>query len=325
MSAGTGAARNRWQALVAATHMLLLSQDEQVVFGEIADGATSIVDCESVRVHAVDRGGRRLVTSKGAALVESDDQLERALLDLAEADGRSASSLDGFADDRVGELARRARDGGRFCHVRPLRGRGELLGLLAIHDRRPAFDEDELAVLRRFASSAAFALASARDRAELDRLAYTDSLTGLANRRQLEREFDRRADERFSLLLIDFDGLKTINDRLTYGHGDAVIAAAGRALASLVDDAVEVAARLAGDEFVLLLAEADEATALERAAEVSRAMERLDVTAEIEPFFTGASVGCVTTWPGEDPRAALARATDRLHAEKRLRKSSHGV
>jgi GGDEF domain-containing protein len=59
-----------------------------------------------------------------------------------------------------------------------------------------------------------------------------------------------------SLLLIDFDGLKGVNDALGYDRGDALIAAVGVALAANVNEG-ELAARLGGDEFVVVLPEAD--------------------------------------------------------------------
>lgn len=107
-----------------------------------------------------------------------------------------------------------------------------------------------------------------RKRAEqaLTRVAYTDPVTGLANRTLLEREMDdgvalarENASRRFAVLCLDFDDFKGVNDR--YGHraGDALLVSIGTRITSQLneefgDDADRfVAARWGGDEFVLVL------------------------------------------------------------------------
>ncbi len=94
--------------------------------------------------------------------------------------------------------------------------------------------------------------AAAREK-DLDRLAHTDGLTGLLNRRGFDRIFEDRTrrDDFTYLVLLDLDHFKDINDR--YGHdiGDDVLRAVGRLLEEADDDAV--AARTGGEEFALLL------------------------------------------------------------------------
>jgi predicted signal transduction protein with EAL and GGDEF domain len=97
-------------------------------------------------------------------------------------------------------------------------------------------------------------------RAEVNRLALHDALTGLPNRRNLHLQLAgsvaraQRDGGRFAVLMIDLDGFKPINDR--YGHhaGDAVLLAVSERLAAQVRKG-EIAARLGGDEFVVVLAE----------------------------------------------------------------------
>jgi diguanylate cyclase (GGDEF)-like protein len=104
----------------------------------------------------------------------------------------------------------------------------------------------------------ALALRNARLLGENERLATRDSLTGLANRRlfdeSLQREVARsqRLDTPLSLLVLDVDHFKQVND--TYGHqtGDAVLREVADALASNTKN-YDVAARYGGDEFVVLL------------------------------------------------------------------------
>ncbi len=93
---------------------------------------------------------------------------------------------------------------------------------------------------------------------ELEHLAQHDTLTGLPNRRRfmdrLDMALDRakRTREGFSLLFIDIDKFKTINDSLGHAAGDAVLLAVAQRLAQSTRK-VDTAARLGGDEFVLML------------------------------------------------------------------------
>lgn len=106
---------------------------------------------------------------------------------------------------------------------------------------------------------------------DLKRLANTDVLTGLANRRRfmeaLEAEIDRaeRYDRALSLVLVDLDHFKEVND--THGHagGDEVLRAVAGVLAAVCRD-VDLAARIGGEEFAILLPETD-ARGAERVAE----------------------------------------------------------
>ncbi|MGN9774443.1 diguanylate cyclase [Micromonospora sp. H33] len=138
------------------------------------------------------------------------------------------------------------------------------LGVLALYDRLGGdeFDDDDLVTLRTFAGHAAVAVDNVRVHEEAQRLSLTDPLTGLWNYRYL-RESIRREVERasrfgrmLSVLALDLDLFKAVND--TYGHtaGDTVLAEFARRVRGEIRE-VDLAFRQGGEEFVVLLPETD--------------------------------------------------------------------
>lgn len=102
-------------------------------------------------------------------------------------------------------------------------------------------------------------------RSELARLSHTDPLTGLANRRALEDRYRQleglaQRGHRLALVLLDLDRFKTLNDSLGHAAGDQALIALAHALAGTTRTA-DFCARLAGDEFVAVLADLDAAGA----------------------------------------------------------------
>ena len=206
----------------------------------------------------------------------------------------------------------------------PLVAHGTLVGELEVtRATGEPFDEREVEVLVSFAELASLTLHNAHVRAELLRLANTDALTGLANRRGLTRALAVSPAGDRSLLLLDLDGLKEVNDEVGYEAGDLVIQAAADALrAELEGD--ELAARLGGDEFVALLC-CGEADALERGARVTAALDDLPLPVEIRARFRGGSVGAVTAGPGEATDALLRRAALHMRERKQARRTDRHV
>nr|WP_199714794.1 diguanylate cyclase [Micromonospora radicis] len=138
------------------------------------------------------------------------------------------------------------------------------LGVLVLYDRLGGeeFDDDDLATLRTFAGHVAVAVDNVRVHEEAQRLSLTDPLTGLWNyrylRESLRREVERasRFGRMVSVLVLDLDRFKTVND--TYGHaaGDTVLAEFARRVRGEIRE-VDLAFRQGGEEFVVLLPETD--------------------------------------------------------------------
>jgi two-component system cell cycle response regulator len=138
------------------------------------------------------------------------------------------------------------------------------LGVLALYDRLglDEFDDADLLTLRTFAGQAGVAVHNVRVHEEAQRLSLTDPLTGLWNyrylRESLRREVERahRFGHTLSVLMLDIDHFKAVND--TYGHaaGDAVLGEFARRIRIGLRE-VDVAFRHGGEEFVVLLPETD--------------------------------------------------------------------
>jgi diguanylate cyclase (GGDEF)-like protein len=123
------------------------------------------------------------------------------------------------------------------------------------------FGPDDLELAHLIAAQTSMGVRQAEHLAIVERLAYTDELTGLANRRAFEdrleaavRDYLTMGDD-VGLIVLDVNGLKGINDRFGHQAGDAALAALAKVLADLAETAPgALAARLGGDEFAVLCA-----------------------------------------------------------------------
>jgi diguanylate cyclase (GGDEF)-like protein len=175
-----------------------------------------------------------------------------------------------------------------------------------------------LEMVSRFGAHAALALSNADLREEVERLAASDSLTGLANRRALgtvlSREVARaaRAKEPLSVAIVDIDHFKRVND--TFGHlvGDEVLRTVAKAMAAKVRD-VDLLARYGGEEFAIVLPNCASDGALVVIERVRAAVASADMVTSVT-----VSAGIATLdGPGYDGEGLLAAADEALYASKR--------
>ncbi|RYJ03296.1 MAG: sensor domain-containing diguanylate cyclase [Acetobacteraceae bacterium] len=141
---------------------------------------------------------------------------------------------------------------------------GFALGTLCVIDHAPRpTTEEELEILGGLARSVSTALELRRAMHRMRDMALTDGLTGLPNRSAMMAALDAvLAQQRaFTLLFIDLDGFKQVNDRLGHAAGDAVLKLVAEVLRGSLRQG-DVVARLGGDEFCMLLADAAEAQPL---------------------------------------------------------------
>jgi len=157
------------------------------------------------------------------------------------------------------------------------------------------------------------------DRDRFAREARTDPLTGLANRAawddmlRLENARQERYERPLSVVSADVDGLKRVNDREGHAAGDGLIRAAAEVLQQTAR-AGDVVARVGGDEFMVLMTEADEAGA-------RRYIRRIRAAALAASTRAGRSVrlsvGAATWRRGEDLATTVSRADRAMYASRR--------
>ena len=149
-------------------------------------------------------------------------------------------------------------EGLRSIATVPIVFKEKILGVISVGSYiSRKFPEREVQLLGAIANQIGIAIENAQLYEQALELAFTDGLTGLYNRRylmeQIEREFSRvaRIGGSLSLIMIDLDGLKDINDRFGHHEGDVVL----RGLGGIIKEntrSADVAARWGGDEFMLL-------------------------------------------------------------------------
>jgi diguanylate cyclase (GGDEF)-like protein len=205
-------------------------------------------------------------------------------------------------------------------------------GVLSVtdrHDGRP-FDEADLETLELLAGHIGAVIVQREQGEALQRLAETDPLTWLFNRRHFDRRLEAetnralRAEHLLALLMLDVDRFKTYNDRYGHGVGDLVL----KAVASAVKQAVrlyDVPTRYGGDEFAVILPDADTESAtrvanriLEKAAEAVLPPELLAARERL-----GLSIGIATFPRPAGDAASLVEAADA--AMYRAKQSGGGI
>ena len=158
--------------------------------------------------------------------------------------------------------------------------------------------------------------------AELTRLATTDPLTGVDNRRSFMEKADheiRRAQRygaTFAMMIMDIDFFKKINDQ--YGHqaGDTVLQKMAQAVKSALRNS-DIFGRIGGEEFAIILIENEQKTALLTAERIRYLIETLDIITGKETVQVTVSIGLTFFKDKDDISALSKRADDALYAAKR--------
>lgn len=201
---------------------------------------------------------------------------------------------------------------------------GYALGTIAVVDTKPrSFDENDKLLLLDLSVLVMTALENRRRAMLLTQLALTDYLTGVANRAQFDRALEselahaKRSGEPFSVLCLDLDCFKDINDCFGHPAGDEVLCEVASRLKQQMrmEDTVS---RLGGDEFGMIIREGSQESAELLAQRVQQVMEKPVVLANGNRIDVGISIGMATyTEDIDSPYALLAKADSDLYRAKR--------
>jgi diguanylate cyclase (GGDEF)-like protein len=162
----------------------------------------------------------------------------------------------------------------------------------------------------------------------LEKVATTDLLTGLKNRRGFEDHFARELDRTRRgksiggvLVVIDLDSFKAIND--THGHqaGDACLQLVANTLSEEIR-IMDTASRLGGDEFVLLMTDATQELLLTRVQNIAWKLNHLVLVWNNNPISINASVGIKPYSKGDTAEAVFAEADQSMYINKKRTKVS---
>lgn len=161
---------------------------------------------------------------------------------------------------------------------------------------------------------------------ELEQLADTDTLTPLANRRAFLRAVDRairlagRHETETALAFLDLDGLKAINDAFGHITGDAVLLYISERLRGAFR-ATDLAARVSGDEFAILLDHVSEEDARQRVDALARSVAGDPIRVGPNELTIRLSWGLTMIRPDDSVDAAMGRADAAMYAAKVAQRS----
>jgi diguanylate cyclase (GGDEF)-like protein/putative nucleotidyltransferase with HDIG domain len=215
----------------------------------------------------------------------------------------------------------------RIATVVPLIKDGEALGAMALYSADlSAYDADHLRLVEAVAKLASDAIANAVHHERTETSALTDMLTGLPNSRALRYRFEDQADRArrhkdvFSVVMMDLDGFKAINDRLGHQAGDHLLWELARLLLTQIRTS-DFISRYAGDEFVAILQIGPEEVQ-ELAMRIQRVVDKHDFSFGNNNLYVGMSVGWACFGTDGDTLDELLLAADRsMYANKARRKS----
>ena len=213
--------------------------------------------------------------------------------------GKPILAEDVSADSKLSRM-RKMGDGIQSFAAVPIMAKEKILAVMGVGSRKyRKFPDWEILMLDTIANQIGMAIENAQLYEHALELAFTDSLTGLYNRRylmdQIEREFIRaqRSKAPLSLVMVDLDGLKAINDRFGHHVGDRFLKEVAK-IVKVNTRASDVAARWGGDEFMLLAPGIDSRSAIKIAERIRAQVERYKMKLEGKEVGITISSGIVT-------------------------------
>ncbi len=274
-----------------------------------------LADHSSDLVMRLDGDGRRIYVSPSAReIVGYDpDSLLHASVELVHPEDR---------DTRARMLAELAATGTpAMATYRVKHAHGHYVWLEAIARPLPGADAGVIMTSRDVTARVVAEQELAESRAALEALVRIDSLTGVANRRQLDERLAlaiiraRRHHQPLALMYLDIDYFKRVNDTLGHAAGDAVLRGFAQRLTSSVR-ASDLVARIGGDEFVILVEDAGLPGSAEVIARKLIAAMATPIDVDGAPVAATTSIGIAFSTNGPDAEALMAGADAALYSAK---------
>jgi diguanylate cyclase (GGDEF)-like protein len=283
-----------------------------------AAGATPGADAALVTIAGTGGISKPMVATLGLSAEEAERQAV-----AGPPDGRQVRSVAisyDYPEPPNGDVESHSADPIRGGLAVPLPGETSAIGMLTVFTRSPSrsFSRDDRRDLEELAERAGPAIENARRFREARQLADLDALTGLHNRRYfhdtLAREVARahRYNRRLALIIFDLDDFKAINDRIGHLSGDAVLADASDVIRSVVRSA-DIACRVGGDEFAVILPESGMQEAEQLYGRLQRELEQRPLG---EAGRIRLSAGVAELAREDDSRSFFERADDALYGAK---------
>ena len=249
--------------LLEITESILTTLDPPVLLGTIADRLGDLIGSDNVAIELVDRatGGLSPVTARG---VDAEYYLkpwqagETGIATWVLEHNQPVRVVDEFDDPRIGHQPPGPVHGSIVCV--PLRGRDGAIGVLTLErlGEGRVFSDDEFELVQLFAAQASIALQNAEVHLAVQRNAQTDVLTGLLNHGTFGQQLQAliTAGEPFSLVMLDLDRFKPVNDGMGHQAGDLLLRQVAEAIVAASRESDRVF-RYGGDEFAVLLPRTD--------------------------------------------------------------------
>ena len=213
----------------------------------------------------------------------------------------------------------------------PLEGNGRNVGVLSLyHVDRDAFTRDHLRILSAINTKIGMAIENALRFRQVEDTATTDFMTSLPNARSLFLQLDselaraKRNDVPLTVLVLDMDGLKTINDRFGHLEGNRILGQVAAGLKSACRE-YDYVARMGGDEFVVLMPGLRATDTQARVDNLRQVVADAGIGLFPDKNLT-ASIG-ISSYPhdGNDAEQLLTEADRRMYQEKQQRKEARNL